>query len=81
MSGLRTATMPGMNTEIKSLGTAALYRMFAWLSPSFLIGGGVRDHDTLQGWSVRSLPMAPAEWMSTRSAMRIGPPQRRISKH
>jgi urease accessory protein len=64
MPDLRTATMPGMNTEIKSLGTAALYRIFAWLSPSFPIGafsyshgleaavqsGGVRDRDTLQGW-------------------------------
>ena len=64
MPGLRTATMPGMNTEIESLGAAALYRMFAWLSPSFPIGafsyshgleavvqsGGVRDRDTLQGW-------------------------------
>jgi urease accessory protein len=53
-----------MNTEIKSLGTSALYRIFAWLSPSFPIGafsyshgleavvqsGGVRDRDTLQSW-------------------------------
>jgi urease accessory protein len=65
MPGLRTVTMPGMNTEtIEALGTAALYRMFAWLSPSFPIGafgyshgleaavqsGVVRDRDTLQGW-------------------------------
>jgi urease accessory protein len=64
MPDLPTVTMPGMNTEIKSLGTAALYRMFAWLSPSFPIGafsyshgleaavqsGGVRDRVTLQGW-------------------------------
>jgi urease accessory protein len=53
-----------MNTEIKPVATAALYRMLAWLSPSFPIGafsyshgletavqlGRIRDRGTLQGW-------------------------------
>ena len=65
MPGLRTITMPGTNTDmVETLGAAALYRILAWLSPSFPVGafsyshglenavqnGGVCDRSTLQGW-------------------------------
>jgi urease accessory protein len=57
--------MPAMGIGMSEApGAAALYRMLAWLSPSFPVGafsyshgleaaaqsGSVRDRDTLQGW-------------------------------
>ena len=65
MPGLRTTTMPAMDTGMnEALGAAALYRMLAWLTPGFPIGafsyshgleaavesGEVCDRSTLQGW-------------------------------